>query len=94
MPLHEAHVAGGYTWDPQTREAYFNDLENPHHLVAVSLSANRSKGSRRPEEWMPSNPAYHCQYLRDWINIKAKWQLALGKSEAVFIAQRLASCVP
>jgi hypothetical protein len=31
--------------------------------LAVSRSANRSKGAKDPAQWMPQNVAFHCEYI-------------------------------
>jgi len=93
VPLKAAYDAGGVFWNEDRKKAYFNDLEQPEHLIAVSASANRSKGSKVPYEWMPSNEAYHCQYIKDWISIKDRWTLDISHREALFLARELArSC--
>jgi hypothetical protein len=77
VPLKAAHTAGGWEWERERKKAYFNDQSYEHHLVAVSLSANRSKGSKTPMEWMPKNKAHHCDYLRAWATVKKNWRLEM-----------------
>ena len=62
VPLANAHRSGGHAWDTNRRRVYANDLNNPAHLVAVTVSANRAKGARGPEDWRPPDEAYWCQY--------------------------------
>ena len=54
VPLAEAWDSGAKKWNADTRKRYANDLANPHSLVAVSASSNRSKGDRDPADWMPA----------------------------------------
>lgn len=75
VALEEAHKLGGWQWTPEQKKAYFNDLDNPDHLVAVSQSSNASKGSRPPPDWMPSNPGFRCEYLRRRVKILIKYKL-------------------
>jgi hypothetical protein len=75
VALEEAHKLGGWQWTSEQKKAYFNDLSNPDHLVAVSQSSNASKGSRPPPDWMPLNPAFRCEYLRRRVKILVKYRL-------------------
>lgn len=90
VPLKAAHDAGGWAWDKDRKSAYFNNLDQPYHLIAVSASANRSKGSRGPLEWMPTNKAFHCEYLRNWMRVKANWKLEVSCDESGAIAAMMA----
>jgi hypothetical protein len=86
VPLKNAHDSGGWSWTQEKRRTYSNDLELPDHLVAVSASANRSKGARGPDKWLPTNEAYRCDYVRTWLGVKAQWELTLTAAEAKAIA--------
>lgn len=89
VPLKAAYDAGASFWEEPRKVMYFNDLTHPGHLRAVSASANRSKGARPPQEWMPPNQKHHCQYLTDWLVIKDRWDLEIDKEEALFLARGL-----
>jgi hypothetical protein len=70
-----------------------NDLRDPEHLVAVLASANRQKGSKAPDTWLPSNEHYRCAYVTDWIAIKKRWALTSTEAEARAVAAVLAACI-
>jgi len=94
VPLANAHLSGAFAWDPRLKELYANNLAYPGHLIAVTASANRSKGRKGPDEWRPPNRAYWCQYARDWVAIKTEWGLTATAAEAAALRQMLAGCKP
>jgi 5-methylcytosine-specific restriction endonuclease McrA len=92
VPLENAHRSGGWRWSRERKEAYANDLDDPGHLVAVVASANRQKGSKPPEEWLPRDEAFVCQYVRAWRSVKARWGLAMTNTELRKVEVVLAAC--
>lgn len=93
VPLGEAHNSGGYSWDEETKRDYANSLDFPQHLIAVSASANRSKGASDPAQWMPDNTAFECQYVAFWIDVKNEWGLSMDEEERNFTNEVLTECV-
>ena len=81
VPLGNAQASGAWQWTARQREQYANHLDDSQHLIAVTASANRSKGVRGPEAWRPENQAYCCQYGVDWITIKDEWSLTVTRRE-------------
>ena len=93
VPLKNAHQSGGRQWTYQKRKDYANDLTNTQHLIAVDKSLNRSKGAKGPDDWLPPLQSYHCQYVKDWENIKQLWKLTITPSERATIDNvKAASC--
>ena len=92
VPLCNAHASGGWAWSVATKRDYYNDLSDPLHLIAVSASANRSKGCRGPEEWMPPDSNYWCSYAQTWTSIKARWGLTATGSETAKLQLILGTC--
>ena len=92
VPLQNAHLSGAWSWNPAMKEEYANFLEDPDHLIAVSSRANRSKGARGPEEWMPPDETYWCEYAQDWAEIKERWELTMTKVESEIVMDMLGTC--
>ena len=92
VPLVNAHKSGGHAWDQKRKREYANDLTYAGHLIAVSASANRSKGGKGPDEWRPPNTDYWCQYALDWVTIKWEWELTATESEASALREMLDTC--
>jgi hypothetical protein len=92
VPLKNVHISGGWDWSSKRKELYANDLNESNHLIAVSASANRSKGSKGPEDWRPSNIDYWCEYATDWMSIKIKWELTVTNREFNALTEMLNTC--
>lgn len=81
VPLKEAWDSGAWAWSASKRRAYANDLSDPRPLIAVTAGVNRSKGDKDPSNWLPSNSAYVCTYVSDWVAVKSRWGLSMDASE-------------
>ena len=92
VPLANAHRSGAWAWPEARKRAYYNSLDDVDHLIAVTASANRSKGARGPDEWLPPNESYWCEYGQDWIRIKQAWGLSVTSAEAQALEEMLARC--
>ena len=92
VPLAEAWDSGASAWDAAKKEKYANDQTDPRHLIAVTGASNRSKSDQDPAEWMPTNKAYTCEYLVNWVSVKVRWNLSVDKKEKEFILSNSKSC--
>lgn len=81
VPLKNAYVSGAWEWDYKTRCLYANYMGYRGHLVSADASQNMSKGDRAPDKYLPSNLAYRCQYIRDWLAVKLIWKLNMTVDE-------------
>lgn len=92
VPLKNAHLTGAARWSAEKKAAYANTLSDPSHLVVVSASANRAKGAKGPEAWLPPHPEARCTYIHDWVAIKQRWQLGASRQEQLALAFALELC--
>ena len=92
VPLKNAHLSGGWAWTPERKKRYANSLDSPDHLIAVTKSANRSKGAKGPDEWRPPNESYWCDYAIAWIEVKQTWGLAATQQEVDAVREMLGKC--
>ena len=92
VPLQNAHLSGGWSWDNQKRQDYANNLDDPEHLLAVKASLNRQKGAKGPENWKPPNQQFWCEYGEEWEHIKLTWQLTMTTAEAAAVQELKQHC--
>ena len=92
VPLANAHDSGGWVWSAGTKSSFYNDLSDQQHLIAVTDSANSSKGSRGPDEWKPPDSSYWCQYADTWVDIKVRWGLTVTSAELTALESMLGTC--
>jgi len=87
VPLSRAWQQGASSWTEERREEFANTSGN---LLAVDASANRSKGDRGPEEWMPD--AGRCGYVVQWIDVKTEFELSVSAAEKFALENELDEC--
>lgn len=92
VPLENASASGGWRWSLAKKEAFANDLEHPEALMAVVASANRQKGSKGPDRWLPPHVTFVCQYVQRWVAIKSRWRLPMSTAEQEQTQRVLAGC--
>lgn len=86
VPAKNSYISGAFAWNWQTRCAYFNFMGNRAHLIPVEGRENGVKSDKSPDEYMPPNAAYQCEYLANWLKIKMTWRLMMSVNEARAIA--------
>lgn len=81
VPLAEAHDSGASLWPISQKQAFANDMLMSEVLIAVDDATNSSKGARDPSEWLPPNSDYHCDYVRNWVEVKSAYDLTYDDAE-------------
>lgn len=92
VPLAEAWDSGASKWDAGKREVYANDMGDPISLIAVTAASNRSKSDQDPGEWLPPLATYHCQYVKQWVQVKVRWSLTVDEKELKVLKDINAKC--
>jgi hypothetical protein len=92
VPLAEDYRSGGRDWSTERRAAFANDLEDSRSLIAVSAAANRAKGDKESEEWLPPQEAAHCRYVANWVAVKVRRSPSMDERERVTVGNILRDC--
>ncbi|MBC7740983.1 MAG: HNH endonuclease [Bdellovibrionaceae bacterium] len=90
VPLKNAYMSGAFEWNYKKRCLYANYLGNNFHLLAVSGKENMHKSDHAPNEYVPPNKKYTCEYLKHWLQVKLIWSLRLTPVEVDAIKQKAA----
>jgi hypothetical protein len=89
VPLKFAHGHGADKWSRERKSVFANDLAN---LILVQASLNRQKGAKGPDEWLPPNHRYRCEYITRFNNVMAKYDLAYIPSEQRIVNKLVKAC--
>ena len=101
VALYESHISGAGAWTSATEKRTYANTgnkaegtlpETSHQFLAVGGNSNGAKGSSDPTEWMPNNTAYHCTYLKKWVEVKHINDLYFDQAEYDFIKAEEANC--
>lgn len=94
VPLKEAWTSGASAWSTKKRTAFANDTGYAASLIAVSKQAERAKGSKEPNAYLPAKASARCAYVRDYIAVKHRWGLKVDATEKSALTADLATwCV-
>lgn len=80
---------GGQGWSAAKKQQFANDK---NHLLAVSASANRSKGDKNPAEWWPENKDYSCQFATKYVDAAASYGLQFSAADVKVLEKGLKTC--
>jgi hypothetical protein len=89
VPLKFAHGHGADEWSRARKQTFANDIDN---LLLVQVSLNRQKGAKAPDEWMPPNQQYRCEYIKRFIAVMDKYELKFIPSEKRIVERMTKAC--
>ena len=90
VPLKWANDHGGAGWSSQKKEQFAND---PANLLVVDDGLNQSKGAQGPDQWMPPNHIYRCQYLALWQRVLSAYSdLKMTDAEERIYRRQVSAC--
>lgn len=89
VPLNYAWYNGAQGWTRERRTEFAND---PLNLIVASKLENRSKGDSPPEEWMPADTSYWCEYSTKWKEITQKYNITTAAETQDFLKTVDESC--
>ncbi|HEY3261904.1 MAG TPA: hypothetical protein VGJ95_16845, partial [Pseudonocardiaceae bacterium] len=69
-----------------------NLSNDPRNLLVVDAGINQSKGDATADDWQPPNAAYHCEYARIVVTVKAAYQLTVTGTERATLKAALDQC--
>ena len=90
VPLAEAWRSGAWAWTAKQRQDFANDLTDSRALVAVTASANRSKGDQDVKTWLPAKNK--CSYVEAWVAVKVRYSLTFDTGEFSVVQSYFTSC--
>ena len=89
VSVKEAWLSGACKWSEKKKRTFYNDLKNPHHLIAIASKTNRSKGDLDIVYWLPTQENFVKEYLKMWVSVKRKWKLFIDKKEQQVLTKYL-----
>jgi len=93
VALSEAHRSGADVWPSEEKKAFANDLLNSFSLQAMDDSTNSSKSDKDPANWLPPNEGHHCDYVKNWVEVKSLYNLTYDDAEKVAIEAILGTTI-
>lgn len=89
VPVADAHRSGGHLWSAKQKTSFYNDTDN---LNALPSEVNQDKSAHKPDHWRPELESTWCDYARQWVQIKGRYQLSVTSSEKRALSQMLGTC--
>lgn len=80
---------GAADWNAVERAEFFND---PLNLISVSSAAATERSGADAASWMPSDQAFHCDYVQRQVKVLKRYDLAVSDAEHAAAAATLTVC--
>ena len=93
VALSEAHRSGAAEWGIEKKRAFANDLLNSYTLQAMDDSTNASKSDKDPANWLPPSESFHCDYVKNWVEVKSLYELSYDDAEKAAIEDILGTTI-
>lgn len=55
-------------------------------------SGNRRKANKGPDQYLPPDASFHCEYVRARVEVKQGWQLEMTEAEGFKVQTVLNGC--
>jgi hypothetical protein len=92
VALSEAWRSGASGWPSSRLVAFGNDVDGVGSLRAVSSTSNTSKSDSDPANWLPPSSKALCEYITDWVTVKATWGLTMDQAEHTVTRRLVEQC--
>ena len=89
IPLSYAARHGGQAWSPEMKEKFANDSSQ---LLAVSAKENRGKSDKGPEDYMPPNKNFQCEYSKRWVSTASQYGISVTEGDRLALKAGLQKC--
>lgn len=89
VALKNTWISGAQNLSAAQRQSLAND---PLNLMASQASANRQKGDKSADKWLPGNKNFRCQYVATQVSVKKKYVLSVTSAEKKAMTKVLNSC--
>jgi len=89
VALREAWNSGAAGWEQTRRIAYANDRR---HLIPTDGAVNEDKSAKPPQEWMPPDSGYWCEFAAVRVGVQSYYGLSVTAPEVEALERALATC--
>lgn len=89
VALAEAWRSGAADWTRERRDEFAAD---PDNLVVMTDRVNMSKSDNDPADWLPPHTPARCGYIREYVQVKERYDLDADRAEKLALLETAQSC--